>query len=138
MRTFDTSLITKATQQYSKEIVGLNVEEWVKNELNIALTNDNGDVAMFESQPFFPDIVFGHYFFFSRGKDAVKASHKFLKELFINYYPIGIIGFTPEEHKGALWLNRHLGFKDHGRVDTIIGPCRFVVMTKDMWKEKYK
>jgi hypothetical protein len=138
MRTTNKDVVQKAIQTYAKEIVGLDLEEWLANPLNIALTNEHGDVAMFEHQVDLPMMVCGHYFFFSRGKQAIQESHKFLKELFTDYYPEGIIGATPEEHKAALWMNRRLGFKDCGRLETEIGPCRFVVLTRQQWKDSLK
>jgi hypothetical protein len=138
MRTSDTFIIQKAIETYAKEIVGLDIEEWLANPFNIALTNDKGDVAMFEHQVNLGAVVCAHYFYFSRGKQAIEESEKLLRELFTEHYPEVIIGLTPVEHKAALWMNRKLGFKEHGSVDTEIGPCKFVLLTKDMWKEKYK
>lgn len=136
MRTYDLEKIIIATKQYAKEIEGFYPEEWLSNDLNIALVNDDGDVALFEHQEGLENTVCGHYFFFSRGKQAVKAATEFLKEIFSeNYYVQTITGLTPEEHKGALWMNRRLGFKDYGQVDTCVGPCRFVMLTKEQWEE---
>jgi hypothetical protein len=136
MRTFDLDKVLAATSQYAEEIEGFNPEEWISNEKNIALVNDNSDIALFEHQVALTDTVCGHYFFFSRGKEAVKAAEEFLGEIFSSkYYVETITGLTPETHKGALWMNRRLGFKDHGQVSTVIGPCRFVILTKEQWKE---
>lgn len=136
MRTFDLDKVLAATSQYAEEIEGFNPKEWISNGKNIALVNDNSDIALFEHQVALTDTVCGHYFFFSRGKEAVKAAEEFLKEIFSGkYYVKTITGLTPETHKGALWMNRRLGFKDHGQVSTVIGPCRFVILTKEQWKE---
>lgn len=136
MRTYDLEKVRTSTAQYAEEIEGFNPEEWLANDLNIALINPNGDVALFEHQDGLENTVCGHYFFFSRGKQAVKAAQDFLCEIFSgNYYVETITGLTPEEHKGALWMNRRLGFKDHGQVTTVIGPCRFVMLTKEQWKD---
>jgi hypothetical protein len=135
MRTYSTDKVKAATSQYATEIVGFEPEEWLSNEMNIALINDNDDVALFEHQVNLTNTVCGHYFFFSRGKEAIRASKDFLNDIFSNdYYVETITGLTPEEHKGALWMNRRLGFIDHGRIDTAIGPCRFVMLTKEQWK----
>lgn len=133
MRTKDSSVILKAVSGY--ETVGLDVENWLSNDLNIALTNEKEDVALFEHQDRLTNTVAGHYFFFSRGKEAVKAAQEFLQELFETTYLTTITGLTPLDNKGALWMNRRLGFKEYGQVDTEIGPCRFVVLTKEQWKD---
>ena len=135
MRTFDLKSILKATGQYSETIEGFNPEEWIKNPLNIALKNEQGDIALFENQHGLSNTVCGHYFFFSRGKEAVKAAQDFLEEVFTTTYIEVITGLTPVDHKGALWMNRRLGFKDHGQVETVTGPCRFVFLSKEQWKD---
>lgn len=135
MRTYDIKKVKAATSQYAEEIEGFHPEEWLSNELNIALINDKDDIALFEHQADLTDTVCGHYFFFSRGKHAIKAAQEFLKELFTTTYVKAITGLTPVEHKAALWMNRRLGFKEHGEVSTVVGPCKFVVLTKEQWKE---
>jgi hypothetical protein len=120
---------------YSDEIVGLDLREWLANPLNIALINDKGDVSLLEHQEHLTNTAIAHYFYFSRGKEAIKTGQQFLKEVFTEHYPETIIGLTPEKHKGALWLNRKLGLTEHGTVDTAIGPCRFVMITKQQWKD---
>ena len=139
VRTYSVKKVVAATAQYSEEIEGFEPKEWLSNPLNIALINDNNDIALFENQEALSRTVCGHYFFFSRGKEAVKAAKEFLHELFSSDYGVETItGLTPEEHKGALWMNRRLGFNDYGQVETVIGPCRFVMLTKEQWKEQSK
>lgn len=135
MRTYDIQKIVAATSQYSDEIEGFSPSEWVNNDLNIALINDNEDIALFEHQDGLVNTVCGHYFFWSRGKEAYTAAQEFLKEVFTSTYIETITGLTPVEHKGALWMNRKLGFTEHGNVQTVVGPCRFVLLTKEQWKE---
>lgn len=135
-RTYNTEKIMKAIGTYAEKIVGLDIHEWIDDPKNIALINEHGDVAMFENQVAMPNTVCGHYFFFSRGKKAVKAALNFLPEIFSDKYEVDtILGLTPLEHKGALWMNRKLGFVEHGDVHTVIGPCKFVMMTKQQWKD---
>ena len=139
MRTFSVEKITKAVRQYAEEIEGFYPDEWVNNPLNIALINKNQDVALFENQINLPKTVCGHYFFFSRGRSAIEAAKEFLKEIFSEEYNVEtIIGLTPEGHKAALWMNRQLGFKENGSVDTAIGPCKLVILTKNQWKDLTK
>ena len=136
MRTYDVEKIKAAVSQYSTEIEGFYPEEWVENELNVALINENDDIALFENQLGLENTVCGHYFFWSRGKQAYEAAKKFLEEIFSDdSYVQTITGLTPIEHKGALWMNRRLGFKEHGDVSTSVGPCRFVILTKEQWKD---
>lgn len=138
MRTYNLNKILKATSQYRQEIEGFNPKEWLAYHGNIALINEGGDVALFEEQSCLaPSTVCGHYFFFSRGRQAVKAAEAFLEEIFSEEYNVQtIMGLTPTNHKGALWMNRRLGFKEHGTIDTVVGPCKFVLMTKQQWKDR--
>ena len=86
MRTYDVNKVKAATAQYAREIEGFHPEEWLANEKNIALINDKDDVALFEHQADLLNTVCGHYFFFSRGKEAVKAAEQFLEEVFETTY----------------------------------------------------
>jgi hypothetical protein len=103
----------------------------------VALTNKNKDIALFERVAAAPSAVYGHYFFWSRGKDAVKASEEFLKEIFRGDYGVEIIvGLTPTTHKGALWLNQRLGFKKIEVVPSIVGDLQMVMLTKKEWEQQ--
>lgn len=89
--------------------------EWMSNPDHIVLENRVGDIAIFE-----PDrnrIYSGHYFFKSRGRQAINSGRELLDELFNSCYNISIItGFVPLEHLGARWMSRQLGFTSHGVV----------------------
>lgn len=136
MRTFNVELVKEALARYDKSPKDLDVSFWLANRWNVALTNDRGDVALFERQPSNPKIMSGHYFFVSRGRDAVTAGKEFLKEIFEDKYDVTtIVGFTPLEHKGALWLNKRLGFKSLGPIETDFGTCDAVMLAKQEWKD---
>lgn len=131
MRTTDVDVIMNAVNQYADQIVGFYPYEWVLTKSNIALVNDKGDVALFEFLK--PGVYYGHYFFFSRGREAVKVARQFLDEIFT--YDVKVIqGLTPMTHLGARWLNRQLGFKSQGVTPTIKDVCEIVIMTKQDWE----
>lgn len=132
MRTFNPNDLIKACEQVKDNLHGFYPEEWLSDSRNIALKNEKGDVALFE---FFREGRYiGHYFFFSRGKEAVKAAKSFLKEAFVDYDMKSIIGLTPLENKGALWLSSHIGFKKHGTVNTCFGECQLFILTQKEWE----
>lgn len=136
IKTTDAAAVTTAVAQYADQILNLNVDEWLAGMGNIALTNDVGDVSMFERQWVLPKTVSGHYFFFSRGKEAKAVAKEMLREIFTGPYHVETItGLTPVEHKGALWLNKQLGFKEHGEIETQAGPHVFVLLTKAEWEK---
>ena len=113
-------------------IEGFDPEEWLNDENNIALTNGEGDFALFEYE--YLGVYSGHYFYKARGKKALQASKEFLKHLFTNYYVRAIRGLSPLEHLGARWLNKQLGFKSYGILETPVGPHELVILTKQEWE----
>lgn len=129
MRTYDIAKVTRAVSQYAESITGFYPEYWLADEDNIALI-DGEDVALFEYVR--DGVYFGHYFFKSRGKDAVTTAQRFLKEAFAKMEVIQ--GLTPLTHLGARWLNKRLGFKSYGVIKTPTGPCELLIMTKDEWE----
>lgn len=137
MRTKDLELLLRTMAPYLPEIKGFYPEQWLNDDRNIALTNDKEDLGLFQFDG--DGLYTGHYFFNSRGKEAYKTGVAFLKEIFNDPYDVRVIrGITPHDKKGALWMNRKLGFKEYGDIDTCIGPCRLVLMTKPEWVELNK
>lgn len=135
MRTTDLSIIHAATDPWKEEIVGFDPEVWINIPGNLALTNEYGDVALFERQWRQPSSVCGHYFFKSRGVRACRVAKEFLKEIFEGDYDVQVvIGITPDNKAGALRMNKYLGFQSLGSIDTEVGPCELVMLTKQEWE----
>ncbi len=105
--------------------------EWLSDPINIVLENEYGDLALFEYGLPGHKIYSGHYFFKSRGRQAIQSAHNFLDELFNSCYNISIlIGFIPIERKAARWLTRQVGFKSQG-IEEIRGKdYEFFLITK--------
>ena len=135
LRTYNTDSVKRAMAQYSDQIEGFYPEEWLRNHQNIALTNDNGNVCLFEREAL--KVVSGHYFFFDRGKKAIEIAQQMLHEIFTGPYDVEVIrGYTPVEHKGAVWLSRRLGFKSYGTIQTPCGECVLFILTKKEYLER--
>ena len=112
----------------------INPTDWLKEPHNIALKNDKGDVSLFQ---YSQDKVFiGHYFFFSRGREAITAAEEFLEELFTKYHVEVIQGWTPLLNRKARWMSKRLGFKSYGVIHAAEA-CELFIMTKQEWKQKY-
>ncbi len=135
-RTTKISDITQAVSPYMEDIEGFTPEQWVKNGANVALIDpETKDVALFERQYKIPHVVHGHYFFHSRGKKAKETAEAALDEIFSGKYNVEVVsGLTPHDHKGALRMNKWLGFTSYGTIDTAAGPHEFVVLTKQEWE----
>lgn len=119
-RTFSTAELVRAVGDMLDEIGSrFNPGAFLADHDNIVLVNDEGDVGIMEPHGS-PYVYKVHYFFLQRGKEAVKASKAFLTEAFTNYPCHLMMGFTPIDKKGAMWMTRHLGFKPLS-VETING-----------------
>jgi hypothetical protein len=134
-RTRNIDIINAATKEYKHELTGFYPDLWLSIPMNVVLTNENGDVGLFERTAEMDGTVTGHYFFHSRGREALRTAKEMLREIFTGPYDVtSIVGLTPLEKKGALWMNRQLGFGHEEEVDTVAGPCRFVLLTKQEWE----
>lgn len=108
--------------------------EWISNPVNIALQNNEGDLALFEHG--IKEIYSGHYFFNSRGKKAIAAGKNFLDNLFNSCYNINIItGLVPLTHLGARWLSRQIGLKSIGIISTDKHYEMFMISKKEFNNE---
>ena len=135
-KTHDLGRIKAAMAQYSEHIEGFE-DDWVDHRYNVALTNDAGDIGLFEWEPTLEGTVCGHYFFFSRGKSAKAVAIAMISNVFDNYDFIHrIVGLTPMDNKPALWMTRQLGLTDCGVITIHSGPHRLSQMTRQQWYNK--
>lgn len=110
-----------------------DMDEWIKNEHNLAF-EEGGDYGVFEFE--YSGVYTGHYFFKSRGKEARARAIKMLRHVFDQYATL-IRGLTPTHHKGALWMNRQLGFKPYGIVETEAGDHQIFIQTRDEFNTRF-
>lgn len=136
-RTYNPLTVRKTVDKYANQTVGFVPEVWLADRRNIALVNDNGDIGLMEYDK--DGVYFGHEFFNSRGKDALKAAREMIETFFTEHPVLVIQGLTPIERKGARWLNRQIGFTSHRIIDTDLeGPCELFILTKEAFMEKDK
>jgi hypothetical protein len=117
----------------TKEVSGVSdlaldtfdLEEWCKEDKNIALTNGQDYVILTYERD---KIYAGHYFFRSRGKEALKVAREALKEIFT--FAEVLIGLTPTSQRKALWFTRQLGFTSHGILERSLGPSELFILTR--------
>ncbi len=112
----------------------VDMSDWVADDRNIAL-EENEDYGVFEY--FLPGVYTGHYFFNSRGSKARARAIRMLDEVFQNYGVQLIRGLTPVHHRGALWMNRQLGFTSYGVVETIAGPHELFILPKEDFRLRF-
>jgi hypothetical protein len=114
-RIYDAHKIAEITSFLLKSTQVIDSVEWVGNQQNIALQNDRGDFAIFECGLNGRRVYSGHYYFKSRGKEAILAGKEFLDFVFNSCYNIGILmGLVPVKRKDARWMTRQLGFTSYG------------------------
>lgn len=129
IRTFDAEIVHNALVGILKKDPNFSVKSWVSDVANIALVNDDGDVALFECEG--PGYYSGHYSFNNRGRKAIEAGHAFLDEVLNTCYNVEVIrGLTPLENLGARWMSRKLGFTSYGPVKTDLGPHEIFILTR--------
>lgn len=112
-----------------EDITKTNMLSWLSNPRNFYYM-DKDDIALFNFET--PYLYTGHYFFNSRGKDA-KAKAKSILLRFFDLFetPPVLRGLTPVEHKAAKWMNRQLGFKSQGQIETDLEEvCELFILTK--------
>lgn len=129
-RTFDAEFVEKCLEPYRDDLKGLPASIWLSDKENIALRDHAENLALFEYRQ--PGVYCGHYFFKDRGRKAIDAAEDFLHEIFSgDRYPVHIIiGFTPLDKLGALWMSNHLGFTNTGDEDIDGRPHRVFILTK--------
>lgn len=132
MRTYDALKISSAIKYFLQTEEFVDPIEWLSNPANIVLENDRGDLALFEYGITTQKVYSGHYYFQSRGKAAILAAREFLDELFNTCYNMGVVtGLVPQEHLGAKWLSRQLGFTAHGDMELHGHHYELFILTKE-------
>ena len=98
---------------------GLRGVDWIANPLNVAVFH-NEDMALFDYEG--PGLYQGHFFFRSRGKEAVEAAKIITQDMF-DYGAKMIVGFVPVINRKAGVIARMAGYHfvgtqetEHGRV----------------------
>lgn len=134
IRCYDAALIAEAASTFLKH-EDCDCIDWIADPNNIALVNDQGDMALFEIG--LKHIYTGHYYFKSRGRQAIDAGHEFLDAIFNTCYNINVVmGLTPIDNRAARWMSRRLGFKSYG--DQQIGDQHFemFIITKKEFNQE--
>lgn len=136
-RTKDPKVVRAMMDQYANDTLGFYPEEWLKDDRNIAWTNEHGDIGLVQEDT--PGICFVHSFFNSRGKQALEAATEMIEATFNNYDVKIMKGLTPIKNIGSRWLNRKLGFTSYGAMETAKeGHCELFIMTKEEFFERNK
>jgi hypothetical protein len=130
MRIYDASLVHEASSYFLSSEHKVDAIDWVSKPENIVLQNNKGDLALFEIGV--KKVYSGHYYFKSRGKQAIQSAKEFLDELFNSCYNIIILmGLVPDEKKHVKWLSRQVGFKSYGKTNIDEKIYEMFIITKE-------
>lgn len=133
-RTYSVATVTEAVKTYG-EINDLNPREWLMNEANVAVVTKSGDLALFERAGLASHVVAGHFFFKSRGKEAIASAKEILKEAFKTGPGITmIVGLVPKDKKHVSAITRRLGFSYNGDVGPDSSLCEYFTLSKFDWE----
>lgn len=115
---------------------GLRGVDWIANPGNIAITFDNGDIALFDDELEGDYQV--HFLFKSRGRKAIDHARESFKRMFEEHGAkliFGLVPRTPEHNRrDVALLARWAGGRSVGLRMTVDGACELFVLSKFQWK----
>lgn len=107
--------------------------EWISDKKNIVLINDKGDMGLFE--PAVRQYYSAHYYFKSRGRDAINSALEILDVIFHTCYNIPVMtGLVPEHRRDVKLTTRRLGFTSYGTIHCDGKPYELFILRKEDFK----
>jgi hypothetical protein len=135
-RSFDPTVMEKAFAPYERYHSPLmDFSAWVENLNNRMYVNEQGDVGLATFE--YSGVYNVHWFFQSRGKEAIKVAKAMIDRLFKDTDAKIVRGLTPVDVKAARFLAKHVGFTSYGLVECPEddgpneGVCELMLMTKE-------
>ena len=105
--------------------------DWLSKSENIVLENKYGDLALFEYGLVAKKVYSGHYYFKSRGRQAINDAKCFLDEVFNSCYNINVlVGLVPIENRASRWITRQIGFTSQGVEEVHDKEYELFILTK--------
>ena len=131
-RSFDWRRMKEACAEFNGP--NFDYEGWIANHYNIMYTLGE-DVGLLTFD--FPGVYTGHWFFKSRGRQALDVATAMLEDAFELRGAKAVRGITPIHLKGALWLAKRIGFSTVGTETWPDGEeCEVMVLTKDAFNQR--
>ena len=131
IRSFNPELMKEAAKLYRGwNDEGFDYEKWLGNRANLMFVDEeNGNVGLLTCE--YKGVYTGHYFFKVGGRPAINFAKQCIEAAFNEYGAELLRGLTRPENKPALWMNRKLGMKSHGVLETNEGPHELFTLTKE-------
>lgn len=111
---------------------GLKGIDWVSHPGNIAVTFDNGDIALFDDE--LEGAYQVHFLFQSRGRKAIEHARESFRRMFVEHDAGLIFGLVPDFRRDVKMLARWAGGRSVGIRQTSNGPCELFILSKFQWK----
>lgn len=111
---------------------GLSGADWLSIPGNVAVSFDNGDIALFDDEG--DGTYEGHLLFTSRGKEALRHVKEAFSTMFIEYGAKLLFGLVPEDRRDVKLLLRWAGARSRGLRYTVHGFCELFILTNASWK----
>lgn len=107
IRCLDPKVLDEALDPYDYHMGNSN-KEWIEKTENVAYTiGDDVGLATFD----YPGLYAVHWFFKSRGKQALRSAVAMLDDLFTNYGAKAVRGVIPLANAPSRRLSKYLGFE---------------------------
>jgi len=129
----NTKGIVKTLSPFLHEIEGFSEQDWGQQSLNLAVTDNDEDFALFEYEK--PFVYYGHLFCANRtGKEAILFGKEALSFLFNNSDAKAVYGLSPYEKRHVRLMMRKIGLKSYGFVNTEKGLMENFIITEQEWR----
>lgn len=128
-RSYDPELMKEALSRAPSDMnQGINYEDWLAHPNNIMLV-EGEDIGLVVHN--YPGVCTGHWFYKSRGRDALRCGERMIDHLFDKYGMKAIRGITRVDLKAARWAARQVGFTSYGILEMDDGEYELFCLTKD-------
>jgi hypothetical protein len=132
-RSFDVQKLKEASEEFNGP--HFDYEGWLANKNNVMwLDGDDVGLATFE----YPGVYTVHWFFVSRGRQALHTAKAMLGKMFDEYDAKILRGLTPVNLKAARWLAKQAGLSSYGILDFKDGPHEIMCITKQDYEKETK
>jgi hypothetical protein len=103
-------------------------EVWLGIPENVMYQKDD-DVGLATYD--YPGLFAVHWFFRSKGKDALRTAVEMLDDLFTNYGALAVRGVIHMDNKPSRFLAKRLGFERISIEEFLDGPNELILLTKE-------
>lgn len=132
----DYDRLLKATEEHRDLCPIADLDKWISLPNNLMFVEgDDVGLATFE----YRGLYNVHWYFKSRGREAIDVARRMLANLFENYGAQAVRGLVRDRLKASRWATRQVGLKSMGFIDNLDGSKdELFVVTKDEFMKGFK